>query len=754
LLILNKNTYHIENALSSAVFIITTPPFSFAGLSLAGIGDLNNDGFADIAIGSIPYQGGYSTQRTFIIYGRSSATGRGNTLDINEMIVGKDGFAVIGGGFLVAGIGDVNQDGIADCVISRYYNWQSKGNAYLMNYPRNMTSSPTYLPSSLPSSYPSTSPSSVPSEAATTYTPSNHPSVITSPPVKSLQANESSFPSYASTVKPTKATNSPTVKKTSIPSVNPTSFTPSLTPTVIPSLKPTGRPIADTVRPSRKPTILPKTKKPSFVPTVEPTSNQTFSIDGTSFDVITFDKPGDYIGASNTNQVFVLSASGVYRIQTRPPGDDQSNNGVKDVKLFSLVPVYNQIIVDGFDSVADVIDLRKYPTIRSFEDLSYSTNPLIIKLPASSQPLFLLSPSSSDTEVTSEDKVSSSSESSSSSSSSTSNEIQDQTLTLISFKSLTSLSENNFKFVPRLAPNPVNSVDSSGRSFQLLFAFGFVITVVSIVFFFKCVQEDINSEEKEELKENEYELRFTQIEIDNENQLDVIIVQNTTSADLEDLSPVRVLSISRVTEEDGEEQEEEPKESVFPAKKQSQSKSSESLRSFSDEKSSSTSENENESQRTLESWEVSNSEEDEAAVEEERSDENESLQSWELSDDGELEQTPMKYDNTIEFPVENNSAVILPVISSPPSPELDLPAMVMVPGQPSQEELGKQISVMGSNHDSSSDRTSRHQINLLTTKNSSSLLPAVDSNYKIAQLDKDSQSSVSDFAFSVDENDP
>jgi hypothetical protein len=248
----------IENALSSSVFIITTPPFSFAGLSLAGIGDLNNDGYADIAIGSIPYQGGYSTQRTFIIYGRSSAAGRGNSLDINEMIVGKDGFTVIGGGFLVTGIGDVNRDGIADCMISSYYNWQSKGNAYLMNYPRNITSSPTYLPSSLPSSHPSTSPSSVPSEAATTYTPSNHPSVITSPPVELvLRDNESASPSYASTFKPTKATNNPTVKKTPIPSNAPTTKSPTKTPTAIPSFAPTRKPIVDSSSPSFIPTVLP-----------------------------------------------------------------------------------------------------------------------------------------------------------------------------------------------------------------------------------------------------------------------------------------------------------------------------------------------------------------------------------------------------------------------------------------------------------------------------------------------------------------
>jgi hypothetical protein len=433
----------IENALSSSVFVITTPPFSFAGLSLAGIGDLNNDGFADIAIGSIAYQGGYSTQRTYIIYGRRSFDKGGNTLDINEMIVGKDGFTVIGGGFLVAGIGDANQDGIADCMISSYYNWQSKGNAYLMNYPRNINSSPIYLPSSLPSSLPYTSPSSVPSGTATTYTPSNHPSVsITSPPVKTLPVNESAFPSYASTAKPTKTTNNPTVKKTSVPSLRPTTAIPSLRPTTFSSVCLTQHPI---LNPSYKPSV-PETTKPSYLPTLEPTSNQTCSVGGSPFDFIVYDKPGEHTDANNKNLVFVISAPGEYHIVLRTPEPRSKNNEneEKDVKVLSLVPVYNQIIVDGFDALTDIIDLRKYPTIRSFEDLSYSTNPLIIKLPASLQPLFSISSSFSGSSVSSQDKLSSVSESSPS--------VQEQTITFSSFTNMNLYSGRNFRFVPRTVP--------------------------------------------------------------------------------------------------------------------------------------------------------------------------------------------------------------------------------------------------------------------------------------------------------------
>jgi hypothetical protein len=520
----------IEKASVASVLPIITPTFAFAGLSVAGIGDLNNDGFADIAIGSIPYQGGFSTQRTYIVYGRSIALER-NISEINEMIVGKDGFTIFGGGFLVAGIGDMNQDGIADCMISSYYNWQSKGNSYLMNYPRNMTSSPTFLPSSLPSSRPSTSPSLVPTGAVTTNTPSNHPSVNTFPPIVMLKANESASPSYASTFKPTKATTSPTMKKTPLPSFSPTRKPSTMIPTVNPSKIPTVKPIATSSSPSHRPTILPQTRKPTVLPTLVPTSNQTFSIDGSSFDVVSLDSPGDYVGSSNKNEVFLLSAPGVYHITTRPPetSNKESENQEKDVKMLSLVPVENQVIVDGFDYLSDVIDLTRYPTIRYLEDLSYSTNPLIIKLPpASSQPLFSASSSSSSSVSSKAKEVHSLSDSSSPPDNE--NSKQEQTLSLTSYKSLNTLSESNFRFTPSAVHYHVGVTSSGTATNPILISFGIVIAGLSVVFFLKCIQEDIKTEEKEEINEREYQLKYQEIEIDNENQFEIIIVQEVPVA--------------------------------------------------------------------------------------------------------------------------------------------------------------------------------------------------------------------------------
>jgi hypothetical protein len=63
-----------NNNSSLVYYSIITPSFSFAGLSIAGIGDMNNDGFDDIVIGSVPFRGGYQTQRTYVVFGRTNRT--------------------------------------------------------------------------------------------------------------------------------------------------------------------------------------------------------------------------------------------------------------------------------------------------------------------------------------------------------------------------------------------------------------------------------------------------------------------------------------------------------------------------------------------------------------------------------------------------------------------------------------------------------------------------------------------------------
>jgi sugar lactone lactonase YvrE len=79
---------HLENPTSNRIYTIYASRFTFAGLSLTGLGDINNDGFDDIAIGSIPYQGKYITQRTYIIYGKE-VKGQNESLSLSTMREGS-----------------------------------------------------------------------------------------------------------------------------------------------------------------------------------------------------------------------------------------------------------------------------------------------------------------------------------------------------------------------------------------------------------------------------------------------------------------------------------------------------------------------------------------------------------------------------------------------------------------------------------------------------------------------------------------
>jgi sugar lactone lactonase YvrE len=466
------------NESSSLIYSIITPSFTFAGLSLAGIGDMNKDGFDDIAIGSVPYRGGYQTQRSYVVFGRSFKSGS-RSLDVNEMIVGKDGFTITGGGFLVSGVGDLNEDGIADLMITSDYDWRGKSTGYLINYPSNMTASPTYFPSSSPSSQPSVSPSVFPSQAPTTSTPTNLPSVITSPPV--LGINESASPTVIQSSKPSKKTNQPTVKSTFIPSYTPSTKTPSCEPSFVPSLIPSKAPFSNRTR-RPQPTIRYRpSAKPIMSPTPIPTSGSIVSsMNSLSFSVVDLIEPGDYIGSANTNQNFVFSLTGPgrYHIVARPPHINDSS-----VEVFSLKPMNDQlVIIDGFRTSSDIIDLHQFPLIQTLDDISFSTNPLTILLPKWV----------TDADPTTQSR---------------------QSLTITTFQTFESFSEQNFIF--RKAKGFRSGVKTSNYSFQLLLAFGVIIGVLSVIGFLKCLTEDLNEEQKEAEKKKQESMLYKELENDD-----------------------------------------------------------------------------------------------------------------------------------------------------------------------------------------------------------------------------------------------
>ncbi|MEO0630369.1 MAG: integrin alpha, partial [Planctomycetota bacterium] len=96
--------------------------WSYEHTNLAGVGDINNDGIDDIAIGE-PLGNGFfpNAGRTIVIYGDADI-GASGTFDI-DTIDGTNGFTVRGYisgarfGYSVAPAGDVNGDGAVDLVI-------------------------------------------------------------------------------------------------------------------------------------------------------------------------------------------------------------------------------------------------------------------------------------------------------------------------------------------------------------------------------------------------------------------------------------------------------------------------------------------------------------------------------------------------------------------------------------------------------------------------------------------------------------
>src|SRR5260221_95549 len=100
---------------SNGFRIAGTPPDNL--LAIAGAGDVNGDGFADLIIGS--YTASNFDGVTYVVFGKAS--GFAANLDFSNL-TGSNGFKILGGpgdyaGALVASAGDVNGDGFDDVII-------------------------------------------------------------------------------------------------------------------------------------------------------------------------------------------------------------------------------------------------------------------------------------------------------------------------------------------------------------------------------------------------------------------------------------------------------------------------------------------------------------------------------------------------------------------------------------------------------------------------------------------------------------
>jgi hypothetical protein len=380
-------------------FRIKAPRLSFAGLSLAGLGDVNGDGFDDIAIGSVPYNKGYSVQVSYIIYGKNTSTNHDCSLTELTMNFNDRGRMIVGGGIMVAGPGDVDGDGFNDLMIIEYGDWiGSSSGTFIIRFPSKASVSrrPSMSPSPIPSLAPFPAPSSSPTATSTSSKhpssfPTSSPSMPSSRPTSTPSSKYSSRPSplrirptWHPSVRPSpQQTALPSPSPTRIPSstFRPTTSRPSATPTILPSFQPTRKP-------SPKPSFRPTTHAPSI--NCNPTSFPTMS------PTIVVSKPwisreivngGLYTGNNSIlREVYVINTKQNVQIT----GNEKGRN------IYKIIPNANVTIsIVNFKKNMDLFDLSLFSTPSALQELSYQSSPFTILLP-DDQSVVLTSHSSFD----------------------------------------------------------------------------------------------------------------------------------------------------------------------------------------------------------------------------------------------------------------------------------------------------------------------------------------------------------------------
>ena len=102
---------------------------NYAGVAVAGAGDLDGDGLDDLAVGADGAgETGFFTGAVYLVSG--SASGELSLADADTTLRGED--AANNAGAAVAGAGDTNADGLGDLLVGAYKNNLSTGAAYLI----------------------------------------------------------------------------------------------------------------------------------------------------------------------------------------------------------------------------------------------------------------------------------------------------------------------------------------------------------------------------------------------------------------------------------------------------------------------------------------------------------------------------------------------------------------------------------------------------------------------------------------------
>ena len=118
-------------------FVMTGGASQLSGYSISSAGDFNGDGLADVVIGTNTTSSHNTVGKAYVVFG--SSTGASKSLTDANHASGSGGFVINGYtagdlvGHSVAGVGDVNGDGLADLLISaQNYLYSNKGHSFVV----------------------------------------------------------------------------------------------------------------------------------------------------------------------------------------------------------------------------------------------------------------------------------------------------------------------------------------------------------------------------------------------------------------------------------------------------------------------------------------------------------------------------------------------------------------------------------------------------------------------------------------------
>ncbi|HVN40312.1 MAG TPA: integrin alpha, partial [Myxococcota bacterium] len=104
------------NPATAAALIESNQSSAFLGYSVAGAGDVNGDGYADVIVGALAYDNGQTDEgAAFVFLGSASGIANGNPATAAAVLESNQASAQLGTS--VAGAGDVNGDGYADVIV-------------------------------------------------------------------------------------------------------------------------------------------------------------------------------------------------------------------------------------------------------------------------------------------------------------------------------------------------------------------------------------------------------------------------------------------------------------------------------------------------------------------------------------------------------------------------------------------------------------------------------------------------------------